>query len=91
MFKIVVTMFIDPMIDDIPKIWMAKIVRSIPIPCCTVRGAYKVQPAPGPPPGTNKDRTKREAAGGSNQKLHRKSFDPVLSKIKKKLSLTTKF
>ena len=28
---------------------------------------------------------------GNNQKLHRKSFDPVLSKIKKKLSLTTKF
>ena len=29
--------------------------------------------------------------GGNEQKLHRKSFDPVLSKIKKKLSLTTKF
>ena len=32
-----------------------------------------------------------KSTGGSNQKLHRKSFDPVLSKIKKKLSLTTKF
>ena len=32
-----------------------------------------------------------KSTGGNNQKLHRKSFDPVLSKIKKKLSLTTKF
>ena len=32
-----------------------------------------------------------KSTGGSNQKLHRKSFDPVLSKTKKKLSLTTKF
>ena len=29
--------------------------------------------------------------GGNEQKLHRNSFDPVLSKTKKKLSLTTKF
>ena len=29
--------------------------------------------------------------GGNEQKLQRKSFDPVLSKTKKKLSLTTKF
>ena len=28
---------------------------------------------------------------GNEQKLQRKSFDPVLSKTKKKLSLTTKF
>ena len=27
--------------------------------------------------------------GGNEQKLHRNSFDPVLSKTKKKLSLTT--
>ena len=30
-----------------------------------------------------------KSTGGSNQKLHMKSFDPVLSKTKKKLSLTT--
>ena len=29
--------------------------------------------------------------GGNEQNLHRNSFDPVLSKTKKKLSLTTKF
>ena len=32
-----------------------------------------------------------KSTGGNNQKLHRKSFDTVLSKTKKKLSLTTKF
>ena len=32
-----------------------------------------------------------KSAGGNEQKLHRNSFDPVLSKTKKKLSLTTKF
>ena len=32
-----------------------------------------------------------KSTGGNNQKLHRKSFDPVPSKTKKKLSLTTKF
>ena len=32
-----------------------------------------------------------KSKNGNEQKLHRNSFDPVLSKIKKKLSLTTKF
>ena len=32
-----------------------------------------------------------KSKNGNEQKLHRNSFDPVLSKTKKKLSLTTKF
>ena len=37
-FRIVVMMLIDPMIDDAPMMWIAKIVRSIPMPACTVSG-----------------------------------------------------
>ena len=36
--RIVVMMLIEPMIDDAPRMWTAKIVRSIPIPACTVSG-----------------------------------------------------
>jgi hypothetical protein len=36
--RIVVMMLIEPMIDDAPRMWIAKIVRSIPIPACTVSG-----------------------------------------------------
>ena len=31
-------MLIEPMIDDAPRMWIAKIVRSIPMPACTVSG-----------------------------------------------------
>ena len=37
-FRIVVMMLIDPMIDDAPRMWTANIVRSMPIPACTVSG-----------------------------------------------------
>ncbi len=38
MFRMVVMMLIEPMIDDAPMIWTAKIVRSIPMPACTDSG-----------------------------------------------------
>ena len=37
-FRIVVMMLMDPMIDEAPMMWIAKIVRSIPMPACTVSG-----------------------------------------------------
>src|SRR5581483_274801 len=67
--RIVVMMLIEPMIDDAPMMWMAKIVRSMPMPCWTERGAYIVQPEPGAPPGIKNVSTSRNAAGGSSQKL----------------------
>ena len=36
--RIVVMMLIEPMIDDAPMMWTAKIVRSMPMPACTVSG-----------------------------------------------------
>ena len=62
-------MFIDPMIDDIPKIWTAKIAMSKPMPICTASGGYKVHPVPAAPPGTNNDATSKVPAGGNSQKL----------------------
>jgi hypothetical protein len=38
MFRIVVMMLIEPMIDDAPMMWTAKITMSMPMPCCTVSG-----------------------------------------------------
>src|SRR6476660_5911219 len=67
--RIVVMMLIDPMIDDAPMMCTAKIVRSMPMPDCTVSGGYNVQPPDAAPPGTNSDSSSMSAAGGSSQKL----------------------
>ena len=37
--RIVVMMLIEPMIDDAPMMWTAKIVRSMPMPICIDNGA----------------------------------------------------
>src|SRR4029079_5085756 len=62
-FRIVVMMLIDPMIDDAPMMWIAKIVRSMPMPCWIVSGGYIVQPPDDAPPGTNSDKSSMKAAG----------------------------
>ena len=69
MLRMVTMMLIDPMIDDAPIMWIAKIARSIPGPICTDSGAYSVQPAAVAPPGAKNDSVSRIAAGGSSQKL----------------------
>jgi hypothetical protein len=38
MLIIVVTMLMEPMIEDTPRIWMAKMAMSIPGPICTDSG-----------------------------------------------------
>ena len=38
MLRIVVMMLIEPMIDDAPMMWIAKIAKSIPMPCWIVSG-----------------------------------------------------
>ena len=65
----VVMILIEPMIDDAPMMWMAKMVRSMPMPCSVESGGYIVQPEPGAPPGMKNEVTSRIAAGGSSQKL----------------------
>ena len=67
MFRIVVMMLIDPRIELMPRMCTAKIVRSMPMPICTVSGAYIVQPTPGAPPGMKNDSTSSVAANGSSQ------------------------
>ena len=39
MFKIVTMMLIEPMIDEAPNKWSAKIAMSMPGPICEVNGA----------------------------------------------------
>jgi len=60
-------MLIEPRIELMPRMWTAKIVRSMPTPICTVSGAYSVQPTPGAPPGVKNDSTSSIAANGSSQ------------------------
>lgn len=69
MFRMVTMMLIEPMIDDAPNKWSAKIAMSIPGPICNVSGAYKVQPPDGAPPGTKKEPNNNKAATGKIQKL----------------------
>ena len=68
MLSKVVMMFIDPMIDDAPRICIAKIVMSTPIPPCVTSGGYRVQPDAAAPPGTKKEANSRMEAGIINQK-----------------------
>ena len=38
MLRIVVIMLIDPMMEDAPMIWSAKMAISMPMPICTDKG-----------------------------------------------------
>src|SRR6476660_1314912 len=69
MFRIVVMMLIDPMIDDAPMMCTAKIVMSMPMPVCTDKGGYSVHPALGAPPGERNEPSSNTPANGSSQKL----------------------
>src|SRR5690348_13392320 len=69
MLRMVVMMLIEPMIDDAPMMWTAKIVRSMPMGACTDNGGYSVQPPAYAPPGTKNEPTSMIAAGGRSQKL----------------------
>ena len=67
MFRIVAMMLIEPRIDDMPSRCTDRMVKSMPMPVWTDSGGYSVQPASGPPPGTNNEITSSVAAGGSSQ------------------------
>src|SRR6476646_257758 len=69
MLRIIVMMLIEPMIDDAPMMWIAKIVMSIDMPCWIESGGYSVQPEAIAPPGAKNDVMRRIAAGMSSQKL----------------------
>ncbi len=69
MFRMVTMMLIEPMMDEAPRMCMAKIPASIEGPICRVKGAYRVQPAAGAPPGMKNEPTSMRAAGIISQKL----------------------
>ena len=68
MFKMVTMMLIEPMIDEAPRICIAKMPASMLGPICKVSGAYSVQPAAGAPPGIKNDPTNISPAGIISQK-----------------------
>ena len=57
------------MIEEAPSRCKAKIAISKPGPICEVKGAYKVQPPAGAPPGAKNDPNNKQAATGRIQKL----------------------
>ncbi len=59
-------MLIEPMIDDAPMMWMAKIVMSMPMPVCTDSGGYSVQPALGRA-ARNEERREQQDRGERQQ------------------------
>ena len=69
MFRMVVMMLMEPMIDEAPRMCIAKMAASMPGPICTDSGAYRVQPAAVAPPGMKNDAVRMIAAGTINQKL----------------------
>src|SRR3954466_6537793 len=69
MLRMVTMMLIEPMIDEAPRMCMAKMPASIDGPICSVSGAYSVQPAAGAPPGMKNELTSVTAAGIISQKL----------------------
>src|SRR3546814_17889487 len=68
-FRMVTMMLIAPMMDEAPRMWTAKMVKSMPGPICSESGAYMVQPAAWAPPGTKNDTVQSVAPTGSRQKL----------------------
>ena len=69
MFRIVTMMLIEPMMEEAPRMCIAKIAPSIDGPICSVSGAYMVQPMAGAPPGMKNELTSISAAGIISQKL----------------------
>src|SRR5690606_30140687 len=69
MFSTVTMMLIEPMMDEAPRMCIAKIPTSIDGPICSVSGAYSVQPAAGAPPGMKNEAMSMAAAGTISQKL----------------------
>src|SRR3546814_19475159 len=68
-FRMVTMMLIAPMMDEAPRMWTAKMVKSMPGPICSESGAYMVQPAAWAPPGTKNETVNSVAPTGSSQKL----------------------
>src|SRR3546814_5112888 len=61
----VTMLLMAPMMDEAPRMWTAKIPKSMPGPICRDSGAYMVQPAALAPTGTKNDVSIRVATIGS--------------------------
>src|SRR5690348_15328407 len=69
MLRMVTMTLIAPRMEEIPIMWMAKIVIGKEAPIWIIRGGYIVQPPAGPPPGTNREDSSKRNANGKIQKL----------------------
>ena len=68
MLRMVVMMLIEPRIELMPRMWTAKIVKSMPMPICTVSGAYMRPAHAGRAAGHEEREISSVAANGSSQK-----------------------
>jgi len=81
MLKMVTIKLIAPRIEDMPARCRLKIPKSTAAPECAsmpLRGGYTVQPVP-TPTSTKEERSSKESAGGSNQKLRLLSRGKAMS------------
>src|SRR5690554_3317368 len=53
MLRMVAMTLIAPMIELMPIMWMARMVKAIALLPCRLSGGYRVQPVEGAPPGMN--------------------------------------
>src|SRR3546814_16053573 len=70
MLRIVTTMLIAPVIDEMPSRWIEKIRNGNALPVCSISGGYIVQPPAGPPPSMNSVDSIIVKANGRLQKPH---------------------
>ena len=69
MFRMVAITLIEPMIEEMPIMWMANTTKAKLWPPCRLSGGYSVQPAAGPPESMNSVLSNIAKANGRIQKL----------------------
>ena len=68
MLRMVTTILMAPVIDEMPIKWTAKIRKGNASPVCSTSGGYMVQPPAGAPPGRNNVDSSSVKAAGNSQK-----------------------
>ena len=79
MFMMVAIMLMDPMMEEIPIMWMEKTTNAKLCPPCRLSGGYIVQPAAGPPESMKSVLKSMANANGRIQKLQLFSLGNAMS------------
>ena len=79
MLRMVAITLMDPMMEEIPIMWMAKTTNAKLWPPCRLSGGYSVQPAAGPPESMKRVLASMVNANGRIQKLQLFSLGNAMS------------